>query len=207
MLTHGSPEPAHKLSVQSLAARVEALLGETVIMVALGEPMPGGARVLPLFLTRGRHLVADVPQLVSDCGGRLLAAPADCPDAVARIAVELAAEAGEGRPVLFALYRPSECGLEEALKHRGRRFPAQAIAYLHGIENMRAALARWRRQGIGKAVVQPLLIFPGDSLGRMRRLAADSNMAIRFGKTLHEHAGFPAFLARIFREGNRALLH
>ncbi len=206
LLVHGSPDQAHGQAAERLAGQVAGELGEAVVIATLGAALPdaaGPARVLPLFLNGGKHLREDVPRLVAACGGSLLQGPADFPDPVARMAVELAAAEGEGRAVLFALYhRPEKTGLPDALRRQGECFPVQAIAALHGDEQVEPVLRRWRREGIREATVQPVLLFPGKSLSDIRRLAlgVHDGPEICFGKTLSGHPGFPAWLAARFRQ-------
>jgi len=207
LLVHGSPDQAHGQAAERLAGQVAGELGEAVAIATLGEDLPdaaGPVRVLPLFLNGGKHLREDVPRLVAACGGSLLQGPADFPDPVARMAVELAAAEGKGRAVLFALYhRPEKTGLPDALHRQGQCFPVQAIAALHGdeqVEQVEPVLGRWRHEDIREATVQPVLLFPGKSLSDIKRLAlgVHGGPKICFGKTLSEHPGFPAWLARIF---------
>jgi hypothetical protein len=202
LLSHGSPDGVHLKAVESLAHQVTSCLGERVQAGFLGHALPDGARVLPLFLTRGRHLKKDVPALISASGATLVAGPADFPMDVARMAMDMAvAERGKQRAVMFALYRLMGArALMADLYTLSRKFPLPAIAGVHGQCDVESVLHLWSGEGISQALIQPVLLFPGESLGRLEACASGREMDILVGRPLSEHADFPAWLAGRFRE-------
>jgi len=202
LLSHGSPNDAHLKAVEALAHQVTSCLGERVQAVFLGHALPEGARVLPLFLTRGRHLQKDVPAMISASRAMLVAGPADFPMDVARMAMDMAvAERGKQRAVMFALYRLMGArGLMADLYTLSRKFPLPAIAGVHGQCDVESVLGLWNADGISQALIQPVLLFPGESLARLEACASDREMDIVVGRPLSEHADFPSWLAERFRE-------
>ncbi len=202
LLSHGSPDEAHSRAVEALAAKVAAELGEAVGTAFLGDGLPRGAKVLPLFLTRGRHLEQDVPAQAGAAGAELLAGPADFPAEVADMALELARAArAKQRAVMFALYRLA--GAEELMSElydRSKQFPLPAIAGLHGHCDAASVLTLWRDEGLKEALVQPVLMFPGHSMELVQETTASSGLECSIGPTLGGHEGFAAWLAGRFRE-------
>jgi len=202
LLSHGSPDDVHRQAVESLAGQVATCLGEQVQTAFLGHALPEGARVLPLFLTHGRHLQQDVPSMVTDNGARLIAGPADFPIHVASMAMDLAvARRGKQRAVMFALYRLLGAqALMASIFTLSRKFPLPALAGMHGQCDVDSVLGLWSADGLSQALIQPVLLFPGKSLDRLAQYATDSEMDIEVGRPLSEHADFPDWLAQRFRE-------
>jgi sirohydrochlorin ferrochelatase len=201
LLSHGSPGEAHRQAVEALAGKVAAELGEPVGTAFLGDALPAGARLLPLFLTRGRHLVQDVPAMVGTAGAELLPGPADDPADVAQMALELAQTTRtKQRAVMFALYRLGDAeALMAELYDYSKQFPLPAIAGVHGQCSVASVLQLWAEEGIGGVLIQPLLLFPGHSLDLLRQVADASGLEVAVGPALSEHGGFAGWLASRFK--------
>lgn len=202
LLPHGSPDEAHRQAVELLAGKVASELDEAVGTAFLGDKLPAGAKVLPLFLTRGRHLAEDVPAQAAAAGADLLSGPADFPAEVADMALELVQAArAKQRTVMFALYRLSGAeALMTELYDRSKKFPLPAIAGLHGQCDVVSVLDLWHEEGLKEALVQPVLLFPGHSMELLHGAAASSGLECSVGPTLSEHEGFAGWLADRFRE-------
>jgi len=202
LLSHGSPDPAHRQAVEELAHRVEDTLGETVEAAFLGDALPKGADVLPMFLIEGGHLLKDVPEMIAASGARLIKGPAAFPDDMAGMAIDLAvAKRLKQRAVMFALYRlPGAQSLMAPMYTLSRKFPLPAIAALHGQCDVASVLRLWGGEGVKQALIQPLLLFPGKSLDQLKQCAEGMAMDIVVGRPLTEHPDFPLWLAERFRE-------
>ena len=202
LLSHGSPNDVHRHAVEALAGKVSVSLGEAVNTAFLGDDLPEGARVLPLFLTHGRHLENDVPKMAEASRVQLIAGPAEYPDKMAEMALELAVGLrSKQRAVMFALYRLAGAqALMAGLYERSKKFPLPAIAGLHGACDVASALALWKSEVIADVLIQPVLLFPGHSLEALRDVAQASGLNVDTGQSLSEHAGFAEWLAGRFRE-------
>jgi len=201
LLSHGSPDPAHRQAVEGLAHRVAEILGEPVEAAFLGSELPKCAVVLPLFLIEGGHLLKDAPQMITVSEAKLIKGPAAFPDDMAGMAMDLAiAKRGKQRAVMFALYRlPGAQALMASIYTLSRKFPLPAITALHGQCDVPSVLQLWHSEGIKQALIQPLLLFPGKSLDQFEQCAADMDMDIVVGRPLTEHPDFPAWLAARLR--------
>jgi len=202
LLSHGSPDDAHRLAVEALAAGVSIQLGEPVTAAFLDDALPDRARVLPLFLTQGRHLRNDVPAMIQAADACLLAGPADFPAEMAEMALESVVELrNKQRAVMFALYRLGGAqALMAELYDRSKKFSLPAIAGLYGQCDAASVLRLWKSEGHKDALVQPVLLFPGHSLDALRQAAQDSGLNIAIGPVLSEHPRFTAWLAERFKE-------
>ncbi len=158
--------------------------------------------MLPLFLTRGRHMQQDVPAIIERCSGRLVNGPAEFPADMARMALELAQQARQKqRAVMFALYRLTGAeSLMASLYDVSKKFPLPAIAGLHGQCDAESVLALWSESALAQVLIQPVLLFPGRSLDVLIELGQRQGMEVNTGKPLAEHDGFGAWLADRFRE-------
>ncbi|MDX8407036.1 MAG: CbiX/SirB N-terminal domain-containing protein [Mariprofundaceae bacterium] len=202
LLSHGSPDARHREAVTSLADQVATNLGETVEAAFLEDRIAKGTRVLPLFLTRGRHLQQDVPAMAEAGGARLLRGPADYPGDMARMALELALQAREKqRAVMFAVYRliGAEALMSE-LYEVNKKFPLPAIAGLHGQCDVASVLGLWSESGLKDVLIQPVLLFPGKSLDALAEIGRSYDLNVKLAAPLVEHEGFAAWLADRFRE-------
>ena len=202
LLIHGSSEPTHAQSASCLVDAVAGQLGEEVSLCQLGESLPQGARVMPLFLSEGKHLREDVPAMLAEARAGLVPGPATCPEAMAELLALQAVELrGRCRAVLFALYRLlGATALSAALYRQSKRFPLPAVAALHGECSFADVLGLWQREGQTEAVVQPALLFPGASLNELKFRAAAPGMQVKIGEPLAELPGFATWIAARFRE-------
>jgi len=202
LLVHGSSHAEHDEAAAKLAAAVAAEAGEAFHIVRLGENLPAGARVMPLFLTEGKHLREDVPAMLATGKATLIAGPASYADAIAAmLADEIAAQRGRCRAVLLVLYRLlGSTVLSAALYRESRRFPLPAIAALHGECSFADVLDLWRQDGQADAFVQPVLLFPGASLDELTERIGETGMQVKIGKPLTELPGFARWIAARFRE-------
>lgn len=202
LLSHGSPDAAHRQSVEELAQTVSAELGEAVGTAFLDDALPQGARVLPLLLGRGRHADTDVPDMIEAAGPELLTGPAEHPAAMADMAFELAQQKrGKQRAVMFAPYRLSAAqALVAELYERSKKFSLPAIAGVHGQCDAPSVLRLWAAEGLKEALIQPVLLFPGHSLQALKDAGAQSGLEVAIGATLCAHPGLAAWLAGRFRE-------
>jgi len=202
LLSHGSPDEAHREALEALASRVSAELGKPVGVAFLDDVLPNGARVLPLFLTQGRHLGNDVPAMIEAADACLLAGPADFPAEMAQMAYELAIELrSKQRAVMFALYRLTGAqGLMTELYDRSKKFSLPAIAGLYGQCDAASVFRLWKSEGHKDALIQPVLLFPGHSLDTLHQAAQDSGLNVTIGPVLCEHPRFAVWLAERFRE-------
>ena len=201
LLSHGSPNDVHRKAVEALAGKVSLALGESVNSAFLGDDLPKGARVLPLFLTHGRHLEVDVPEMAEASGAQLIAGPAEYPADMAQMALELAVgQRNKQRAVMFALYRLGDAhDLMAELYERSKKFPLPSIAALHGQCNAASVLALWKAETITDALIQPVLLFPGHSMDALTEVAKKSDMDFSVGPVLSDHPRFAAWLAGCFK--------
>jgi len=202
LLSHGSPNDAHRHAVEALCGKVAQALGEEVYTAFLGDDLPQGVRAIPLFLTHGLHLEKDVPAMVEASNVRLIAGPAGYPAVMAEMALELAVlQRKKQRAVMFALYR---LGVAEELMaelyERSKKFPLPAIAALHGQCNVASVLRLWQAEGMLDVLVQPVLMFPGHSVDALAGHAKVSGLVVTVGSALSAHPRFAEWLAGRFRE-------
>jgi sirohydrochlorin ferrochelatase len=202
LLSHGSPNDVHRHAVEALCARVAQDLNEEVCAAFLGDALPVGANVLPLFLTRGRHLETDVPAMAEAVDVNLITGPAGYPADMAQMALELAVELRQKqRAVMFALYRLAVAeSLMAELYERSKKFSLPAIAALHGQCNVASVLRLWQAEEIKEVLIQPVLLFPGHSMDALRETAGKSGLDVSIGPVLSEHPRFAEWLAGKFRE-------
>ena len=178
------------------------ILGEAVNTAFLGDDLPEGAKVLPLFLTHGRHLENDVPKMAEVSGVQLIAGPAEYPDKMAEMALELAVgQRNKQRAVMFALYRLGDAqDLMAEVYERSKKFPLPSIAALHGQCKAASVLALWKAEAITDALIQPVLLFPGHSMDALIELAKSSDLGFSMGPVLSDHPRFAEWLAGCFQE-------
>lgn len=202
LLVHGSSHSEHDEAAAKLAAAVAAEAGEAFHIVRLGESLPAGARVMPLFLTEGKHLREDVPAMLAEARAERVPGPAAFPETMAELIGTQAGEMrGRCRTVMFVLYRLlGATELSAALYRRSKRFPLPAVAALHGECSFVDVLGLWQREGQTEAFVQPALLFPGASLNELKVRAIASGIQVKIGEPLAELPGFAAWIATRFRE-------
>jgi len=202
LLSHGSPNDVHRHAVEALCGKVAQVLGGEVGAAFLGDVLPQGAKVLPLFLTHGRHLEKDVPAMAEMADVKLIAGPAAYPADMAEMALTLAVgKRQKQRAVMFALYRLSVAGaLMAELYERSKKFPLPAIAALHGQCDVVSVLRLWKSEGIRDVLIQPVLLFPGHSMDALGQVARESGLDVAIGPVLSEHPRFAEWLAGRFQE-------
>lgn len=189
LLAHGSSDSAHLLHVEQLATRVSSLLDEEVGVSFLADNLvPQESELLPLFLGEGVHVRRDASQLATASGCTLLSPLGSHVEAI----TALLSKRFAGNTI-FLLYQPDGFEqLREALEPIGK------IAYLHGEPSLAATLAG--RETGAVITVQPLLLFPGRSLARIRKMIeATSNTDLQIGPVLSELDGFSELVADCFR--------
>ncbi|MDX8402379.1 MAG: CbiX/SirB N-terminal domain-containing protein [Mariprofundaceae bacterium] len=210
LLAHGGSSEAHAEDAHRLARRVAESLGAPVVAGFLDEaPAHDVTCVLPLFLAEGRHVRRDAPAWAARAGARLIAGPCDTPEIVAPWAAALAertrqAHRSGARPagaVAFALHRLRDArALMAALYPESKRFPWPAVVGLHGECRLQDVLALWREEGVREAVVQPVLMFEGRTLTRLREIAASADgLDVQIGRPLSDHPELADWLAERFR--------
>ncbi|MDX8404120.1 MAG: hypothetical protein R8K54_06910 [Mariprofundaceae bacterium] len=202
LLAHGSTDSRHAVEAKVLADKAAEQLGESIeIRYFDTTAMPEGARVLPLLLGAGWHARNDILRLskASDC--RMLPTFSDRPDLIADMAGDLAADASPGEVnVIFATYHFH--GFEAvtaALKGLESRFLRMALAAIYSSPNVGEVLALWDDE-VKNILVQPLALFEGRTMEKVRRTIVESKVDVKTGPVLSSHAGFPAFIADCFRE-------
>jgi len=201
LLSHGSPNAQHRQAVGALSLSVGTLLGEPVAAAFLGDALPEGARVVPLFLLYGRHLQVDVPAMIEGRGIEILGAPADDSAAMAGMALELTEQTrGKQRAVMFAFYKLlAGEALMAQIYELGRKFSLPSVAGLHGAANVASVLKLYREEGMKDAYIQPVILFPGHSLDQLEKAANASGLEVQIGPVLSRHPEFALWLANQFR--------
>ena len=193
LLAHGSSDSAHAKEVVKLAGAVTQLLGEAVEAAFLSDDrLPDGSEVLPLFLGAGKHVSEDIPALAKHSRCRLL-------PPLGEQSTALAALVGHAQVKrMFVIYQSEGFeALAGSLRTHG------AIAMLHGKPSVTSILKQLHSGGAAHVTVQPMLLFPGKSLARLRRMIAESTMPdASVAPVLCELDGFTELVASCFR--NRA---
>ena len=190
LLAHGSSDATHATQVVKLANDVSLLLGEQVEACFLSDAqLPAGSEVLPLFLGAGIHLTQDAPRLAAASSCTLLPGLPEQSSAIASLVGKSDASA-----TISLLYQPEGFeALQRSLKKQG------AIAFLHGEPSLTTVLQQ-HASDTTAITVQPLLLFPGRSLARVRRMIADASIPnIRLAPVLCEQSGFAELVADSFR--------
>ncbi|ATX82837.1 Sirohydrochlorin ferrochelatase [Mariprofundus ferrinatatus] len=187
LLAHGSSDAMHASKVTELAAEVSGLLNDEVSASYLSDKkLPDGAEVLPLFLGAGIHVTKDAPQLAAAANCRLLPALGARTAAIAKLI--------DNNPVknsIFLLYQRNGFeNLFNAFETKG------SIAFLHDEPSLSAVL---QQMHTSRVTVQPLLLFPGRSLARVRRMINDSPIPdAGLAPVLCELNGFAELVADCF---------
>ncbi len=199
LLAHGSSDSSHNRQVEKLAGKVSALLDEEIDTAFLGDDsLPKGAHVLPLFLGEGTHVREDIPKLIATSGGVLLPPLASCADQVAALALEEITRETRRTNAMFVLYRFG--GFEKlttALYGQVKACSKHALASLHSEPSVKSVLEHWQQEGVKPISLQPMLLFEGKSMDRLRSMteAFDINMA----PVLSGYDNFAALIAQCFR--------
>jgi sirohydrochlorin ferrochelatase len=203
LLAHGSSDSRHAAQAQLLAEKAAEELGAAIELRFLSsEKMPEGARVLPLLLGEGWHARNDIFRLAAASDCTMLPSLSDRATSIAGMAGDLATDALPGKGnAIFALYhfRGFEAVSGE-LKDLGSHFSRMALAAIYSSPNVGEVLAEWNDEEAKNILVQPLALFEGRTMEKLRRIVAESDADALTGPVLSSHTGFPAFIADRFRE-------
>jgi len=189
ILAHGSPDSTHAKEVKKVASAVSQRLGEAVTAAFLSDnQLPCNADVVPLFLGAGVHLTKDTPSLVGSADCKLLPSLGSHTEEIVTLV-----SSSQADKAIFLLYQPDGFErLQAALQPYGQ------IAFLHGEPSLSAVLQQMHESSV---TVQPLLLFPGRSLARVRGMVANSPTPnARIAPVLCELEGFAELVADCFRE-------
>ncbi|WP_018294651.1 sirohydrochlorin chelatase [Mariprofundus ferrooxydans] len=203
LLAHGSPAAAHAAQVRTLASDVSAILGEEVCSAFLSdESLPEGAQVLPLFLGAGKHVMEDVPAMAAASNCTLLAPLSDHAADFSAMAYDHLTRESKRVNILFALYRFA--GFEAvaaALHAQNKRCSLVATGSMHSEPSITSVLNLWQRDEIGAVTVQPMLLFDGHTLARLRQMI-DASFAtdVTLAPVLSSYDGFTALIANCLKE-------
>jgi sirohydrochlorin ferrochelatase len=202
LLAHGSPDTRHGEQVRVLAGKASEILGEQVGTSFLSEKsLPEGARVLPLFLGAGKHVLVDAPQLIHASGCEMLPPLENQAAKIAEMAFDLVT--GETRRVnaLFVIY--SFSGFEKLaaeLYKQSKRCSKVAIAALHASPSIKAVLEHWQEEDMKQVTLQPMLLFEGRTLDMVQAMADQAKSPqITFGPVLAAHEAMPVLIADCLR--------
>ena len=190
ILAHGSPDSTHAKEVKKVASAVSQRLGEAVTAAFLSDnQLPCNADVVPLFLGAGVHLTKDTPRLTNNSDCTLLPSLGSHTEQIVALV-----RTSQADKAIFLLYQSDGFErLQAALQPYGQ------IAFLHGEPSLSAVL----QQHESSVTVQPLLLFPGRSLARVRAMVANSSTPnTRIAPVLCELDGFAERVANCFRENS-----
>jgi len=199
LLAHGSTDIRHGEQMKVLACKVSELLDEDVGAFFLDGSLPKGATVLPLFLGEGKHVREDIPALTAASDCVVLPSLAASADRVAALALAELTKETRRINALFVLYRFG--GFEKlaaALYAQVKICSKHALASLHGEPSLTAVLEHWQKQGVNPIVLQPMLLFEGKSMDRLRSMS--ETFDINIAPVLSEYDGFAAWIADCLRD-------
>ncbi len=203
LLAHGSSDSRHAAEAQALADKAAKQLGEAIELRYLDTvALPAGARVLPLLLGEGWHARNDIARLAAASDCTILPSLSDRATSIAGMAADLATADFSGEVnAIFAVYhfRGFETVMA-ALHELKNRFPRISLAAMYSSPDVGELLAVWKSEGVKNMVVQPMALFEGRTMEKLRRTVAESEVDAEVGKRLSAHADFPAFIADCFRE-------
>ena len=205
LLAHGSSDSRHAAQAQLLAEKAGEELGAAIELRFLNsEKMPEGARVLPLLLGEGWHARNDLVRLSEASSCTMLPSLASRPIPVACMASDLAREAISGKSsAVFAVYHLEGFeAIARALNGLKARFDQMSVVEIHASPNVAEQLERWKAEGIGDTVVQPMALFEGRTMESVRRTVEQSDTGTVVGPVLSSHMAFPGFIADCFRESH-----
>jgi len=208
LLTHGSSHANHALQVKQLAEKVSVLVGETVGVSFLSDKaLPQNAKVLPLFLGEGSHMLEDVPKMIKAADARLLTTMADHADEIADMVVQQLTQNSKRIHVVFTLYQFK--GFDKmltALYKKSKACSLVAMATLHGSPTVNNVLRNLEQQGNKKLILQPFILFDGHSWDACKSAADEANIKIEVMPALASLDGLSDWIAEQFkREQNVSL--
>jgi len=200
LLAHGSSNSKHVEQVKALACKVSGLLGEEIGAAFLDDhALPEDATVLALFLGQGKHVREDIPKLIAASGCKLLSPLADHADAIADMAISQMTKETRRINALFVLYQFR--GFEKlgaSLYAKIKTCSKHALASLHSEPSVNTVLKHWQHEGLEAVSLQPMLLFEGTSMDKLRSMAEPFD--INIAPVLSEHDGFAALIADSLRD-------
>jgi len=195
LLAHGSSEVIHKQQVQALATRVSTLLGEEVGIALLSDNrLPEGSSVLPLFLGEGKHVTEDIPKMAAQSNCIVLPPLSMHANAIANTTIETLTSETRRIQAMFVLYHFS--GFEKlaaALYASVKICSKHALASLHSEPSAHSILQLWQQAGVKNISLQPMLLFEGKSMDRLRRMTEP--FEITMAPVLSEYDGIATIIA------------
>jgi len=199
LLSHGSTDARHSEQLGMLADAVSTLLDDEVDIAFLGDKnLPSGATVLPVFLGAGQHVTKDVPAMVAAANScSLLPALGGHAEQLARLVYDQVTAESRRVNALFALYRFA--GFEAvtaALHERIKRCSLVAMASLHSEPSVTSVLKHWQAHEITPVTLQPMLLFEGKSMDRLRGMTKVFDVTLQ--PVLSACDGFPQLVADCF---------
>lgn len=203
LLAHGSSDSRHAEEVLTLANSAAEKLGEAIEVRYLDiKAVPEGSRVLPLLLGEGWHALNDISRLSKASACIMLPSLSNRAASIAGMAGDLAVNSLSGEAnVIFAIYhfRGFEAVSTE-LKRIESRFSRASLAAMYSLPNIEEALSQWHDEDVRNVLVQPLALFEGRTMEKVRRIVGASDSDAQVGPTLAAHKDFAAFIANCFRE-------
>jgi len=211
LLAHGSSDSRHAAQATLLAEQAAVEFGEAIEVCFLSsEAMPEGAHVLPLLLGEGWHARNDISRLAKASACTMMPSLSARSIPVACMAADLAIDSypdlqASQCSAMFAIYHFE--GFEtvaRALNGLNRRFSDSVVAGIYSSPSLEETLTQWRDEESENIVVQPMALFEGHTMEKLRRTVAGSKVDAVIGAALSTHAGFPGFIADCFRESHEA---
>lgn len=203
LLAHGSSDSVHGQQVRSLSENISELLDEEIGTAFLSDgKLPEGATVLPLFLGTGKHVTEDIPKLSTASSCTLLPALGEQSEAIATLAYDALTRETQRINLLFALYRFGGFeSLATALHASSRCCSLVTMTSMHDEPSVTSVLNLCHNKGVEKVTLQPMLLFGGRSLARVRDMITESEMPnVTLAPVLSELDGFTALAAECLRD-------
>jgi len=200
LLSHGSTDHRHGEQIKALADTVSGLLDAEVGVAFLSDGvLPNGAAVLPLFLGAGKHVSEDIPKLaaVSDC--HMLPPLSENADQIAALALQELTRDTRRINAMFVLYRFGGFEqLDASIYAIAKSCSKHALASLHSEPSVTSVLQYWQQEGVSPVSLQPMLLFEGKSMDRLRTMVEPFDVFV--APVLSGHDGFVELVAQCFRE-------
>jgi len=200
LLAHGSSDSKHVEQVKSLSCKVSNLLDEEVGTAFLGDSeLPKGSAVFPLFLGEGKHVGEDIPKLIATSDCTLLPPLALQTDAIADMAISQMTKETRRINALFVMYQFS--GFEKlaaSLYASIKICSKHALASLHSEPSVSTLLQHWHQEQVKAISLQPMLLFEGKSMDRLRAMTKPFDISIE--PVLSEYDGFSVLIADCLRD-------
>jgi len=200
LLAHGSSDARHAEQVRLLAEKVSEKLSKEVGYAFLSDDqLPKGSAVLPLFLGEGKHVGEDIPKLIATSDCTLLPPLALQTDAIVDMAISRMTKETRRINALFVLYQFS--GFEKlaaSLYANIKICSKHALASLHSEPSVSTLLQHWHQEQVKAISLQPMLLFEGKSMDRLRAMTKPFDIGIE--PVLSEYDGFSALIADCLRD-------